>query len=63
MKSSSYIRSIGSVVWLGIYHDIAWTTPVVGLLLMAVAPIASAMTTSIIYWLGSSHAGAFHHLR
>lgn len=59
MSPRSYIRSVGSVVWLGMYHDIAWTSPVVGLLLMAVAPIASAMTTSIIYWLGASHAGSF----
>jgi ABC-type polysaccharide/polyol phosphate export permease len=54
---------MGAVVWLGIYHDIAWTTPIGGLILMSVAPIASAMTTSIIYWLGASQAGSFDPTR
>ena len=48
-----------SIVWLGIYHDVAWTSPVVGIALRTVAPIASAITTSIIYWLGASAAHSF----
>jgi ABC-type polysaccharide/polyol phosphate export permease len=63
MRSFSYLRSIGAVVWLGIYHDIAWTSPIAGLVLMSVAPIASAMTTSIIYWLGASTASSFDPAR
>ncbi len=55
----SSARSIASVVWLGIYHDIAWTSPAVGIALRTVAPIASAITTSIIYWLGASAAHSF----
>ncbi len=59
MSPVQYLRSVGAVVWLGIYHDIAWTSPVAGIILLSVAPTASAMTTSIIYWLGASHAGSF----
>jgi ABC-type polysaccharide/polyol phosphate export permease len=47
------------VIWLGIYHDIGWTSPGIGLALRTVAPIASAITTSIIYWLGATQAGTF----
>jgi ABC-type polysaccharide/polyol phosphate export permease len=54
---------VRATVWLGIYHDIAWTSPLVGLFVMSVAPIASAMTTCIIYWLGASHAGTFDPTR
>ena len=56
---SSSARSIYSIVWLGLYHDIGWTTPSVGLALRTVAPIASAITTSIIYWLGATAANTF----
>ena len=59
MSPFSYLRSMGAVVWLGIYHDIAWTSPIAGLALMTVAPIASAMTTSIIYWLGATTVSSF----
>jgi ABC-type polysaccharide/polyol phosphate export permease len=55
----SYVRTIASTVWLGIYHDIAWTSPIVGIALRTVAPIASAITTCIIYWLGATTAGTF----
>ena len=59
----SYIRSLASIVWLGIYHDVAWTSPFVGLALRIVAPVASAITTSIIYWLGASTAQVFDPTR
>jgi ABC-type polysaccharide/polyol phosphate export permease len=43
---------------MGIQHDLAWTTPAASLMLDVVAPFASAMTTSIIYWFGSSQSAA-----
>ncbi len=52
-------RSLFAAAWMGVQHDLSWTTPGAALLLNTAAPIASAMTTSIIYWLGSSTAGLF----
>ena len=40
---------------MGVQHDLAWTSPAVSLLLSVVAPFASVMTVSIIYWFGASH--------
>jgi len=48
-------RSLFAAAWMGIQHDLAWTTPAASLLLNVVAPFASVMTTSIIYWFGASH--------
>ena len=48
-------RSLFASAWMGIQHDLGWTTPSVSLLLNVVAPFASAMTTSIIYWFGASN--------
>lgn len=56
-------RSLFAAAWMGVQHDLSWTTPGAALLLDTVAPIASAMTTSIIYWFGSSTAGAFDPAR
>lgn len=39
---------------MGIQHDIAWTTPALSVALRAVAPFATAMTVSIIYWFGTT---------
>ena len=52
------LRTIIASAWMGIRHDIAWTTPVLSLALRAVAPFASAMTVSIIYWFGTSSGSA-----
>ncbi len=46
------IRPILASAWMGIQHDIAWTNPSLSLAMRAVAPFASAMTVSIIYWFG-----------
>ncbi len=54
----SSVRSVLASAWMGIQHDLAWTTPGAALLLQVVAPFASAMTTSIIYWFGASHSPA-----
>jgi ABC-type polysaccharide/polyol phosphate export permease len=43
---------------MGLQHDIAWTTPVLSVALRVVAPFASAMTVSIIYWFGTTSASA-----
>ncbi len=50
-------RALYASAWMGIQHDLAWTIPAASLLLDVVAPFASAMTTSIIYWFGATHAG------
>ena len=55
----SSVRSIASVIWLGLFHDIGWTSPVVGMAMQTILPIASAITTSIIYWLGSTTGNTF----
>jgi len=43
---------------MGIQHDLSWTTPAASLALRVVAPFASAMTVSIIYWFGSTFSGS-----
>lgn len=52
-------RSLFAAAWMGVQHDLSWTAPGAALLLNVVSPLASAMTTSIIYWFGSSAAGEF----
>ncbi len=52
------LRPILASAWMGIQHDIAWTTPVLSVALRAVAPFASAMTVCIIYWFGATNSGA-----
>ncbi len=48
------VRPLLASAWMGIQHDIAWTTPALSVALRAVAPFASAMTVSIIYWFGTT---------
>jgi ABC-type polysaccharide/polyol phosphate export permease len=43
---------------MGIQHDIAWTNPALSVALRAVAPLASAMTVSLIYWFGTTNSAA-----
>ena len=52
------VRPLLASAWMGIQHDIAWTNPALSVALRAVAPFASAMTVSIIYWFGSSNSAA-----
>jgi ABC-type polysaccharide/polyol phosphate export permease len=52
-------RPLFAAAWMGVQHDLSWASPGVALLLNVVAPTASAMTASIIYWFGSSTAGSF----
>ena len=51
------LRPILASAWMGIQHDIAWTTPALSVALRAVAPFASAMTVTIIYWFGATQGG------
>lgn len=51
------LRSLYASTWMGLQHDLAWTTPALSLALRAVAPFASAITVSIIYWFGSTAGG------
>ena len=48
------LRPLLASAWMGIQHDIAWTTPVLSVALRAVAPFASAMTVSMIYLFGTT---------
>lgn len=48
-------RPLVASAWMGIQHQLAWTTPGLSLALYAVAPFASAMTVSIIYWFGTTN--------
>jgi ABC-type polysaccharide/polyol phosphate export permease len=50
------LRSLYAAAWMGIQHDLSWTSPVASLALSVVAPFASAMTVSIIYWFGSTYS-------
>ena len=50
-------RSLLASAWMGIQHDLSWTTPPLSLGIRAVAPFASAMTVSIIYWFGVTGGG------
>ncbi len=52
------VRSLMASAWMGIQHDLAWTTPLASLLLQVVAPFASAMSVSIIYWFGTRFSPA-----
>ena len=52
------LRPLLASAWMGIQHDIAWTTPALSLALRAVAPFASAMTVSIIYWFGTTNSAS-----
>ncbi len=54
------LRSLMASTWMGIQHDLAWTTPAASLALRTVAPFASAMTVSIIYWFGSTNSPGSH---
>ncbi|MDE1853636.1 MAG: hypothetical protein KGI38_07810 [Thaumarchaeota archaeon] len=51
------LRPLFASAWMGIQHDIAWTTPALSVALRAVAPFASAMTVSIVYWFGTKNSG------
>jgi len=49
------LRPTLASAWMGIQHDVAWTNPALSVALRAVAPFASAMTVSIIYWFGTTN--------
>lgn len=59
----SYLRPIVASLRLGVSHDLSWTNPLLSLALRTVAPLASAIGVSIIYWLGSIHAQSFDPAR
>jgi len=55
----SYTRALAASIWAGWQRDFGWTNPAAGLSLKTIAPIASVLTASTVYWLGSSAAGGF----
>jgi ABC-type polysaccharide/polyol phosphate export permease len=59
----SGVRSVLASMWIGLYHDLGWTNPGISFSITLAAPFASAMTTSLIFWLGSKGAGAFDPAR
>ena len=59
----SSVRSLLASVWVGWYRDFGWTNPLAGITMKTIAPIASVLTASIVYWLGSTAAGAFDPTR
>jgi len=46
------LRSLSASAWMGIQHDLAWTSMPVALVLRVVSPFAASMTVAIIYWFG-----------
>ncbi len=54
---SSTARSLFASAWMGVQHDLAWTSMPLALALRVVSPFAASMTVSIIYWFGSSYSG------
>ena len=55
----SYLRIIIASIWVGWHREFSWTNPIAGLTLKTIAPIASVLTASTVYWLGSSAARSF----
>ena len=55
----SSVKTVLASIRIGWYRDFGWTNPLTGLLMKTIAPIASVLSASIVYWLGSSAAGAF----
>jgi len=53
----SSFRSLFASAWMGIQHDLAWTSMPVALALRVVSPFAASMTVSIIYWFGVTNTG------
>ena len=53
----SGVRSVLASMWLGLYHDLGWTNPVLSFSITLAAPFASAMTTSLIFWIGATGSG------
>jgi hypothetical protein len=51
-------RPLLASAWMGIQHQLAWTLPGLSLALYAVAPFASAITVSMIYWFGTTNTAA-----
>src|SRR5713101_5593456 len=51
----SNVRSILASIWVGWYRDFSWTNPVLGISLRTIAPVASILSASIVYWLGSTN--------
>ncbi len=50
----SYVRAVLASVWVGWQRDFGWTNPGLGLSVKTIAPFASVMTASTVYYLGST---------
>jgi len=55
----SYVKALAASIWAGWQRDFGWTNPIAGLSLKTIAPIASVMTATTVYYLGSVAVGAF----
>jgi ABC-type polysaccharide/polyol phosphate export permease len=58
-QATNPFRSISASVWLGLYHDLSWTHPAAVMFLRTIGPLASVISVSIIYWLGSTQSLQF----
>jgi ABC-2 type transport system permease protein len=59
----SWVKSVVASLWIGWYRDFGWTNPFIGLSLKTVSPVASVLTVTVIYSLGSVFGGAFDPTR
>ncbi len=55
----SYVRTIIASIWVGWHREFSWTNPLLGLAVKTIAPAASILTASIVYWAGASKFGNF----
>ena len=56
----SYLRTIRASIWVGWHREFSWTHPVAGLSIKTIAPVASVLTASTVYYLGAIRAGTFN---
>ncbi len=52
----SQVRAIAASIWVGWHREFSWTNPILRLSLKTMAPVASVLTASSVYWLGSIQA-------
>lgn len=55
----SYLRTVKASIWAGWQRDFGWTSPVTGLSLRTIGPIASVMIAATVYYWGSTASGSF----
>jgi hypothetical protein len=59
----SWSRSVLASAWVGWQRELGWTNPAVSFIMKLATPVGSVLTAAIVYWLGSSVAGAYDGAR